>query len=106
MDRLSRYCKHGKRLSICRRHEDEAVVRDGLSYSPADMSRLTERGMPVNGLNTQQAFIEGEQNPSWIVDAERSRYVDVCDLWEQHMNMRDKARSAARASKVSKSKKS
>ena len=92
---------HGKvRGALCEKCEHEEVVRQGLSYSPADMARLTERGMPVNAINTGVAYIDGEENPSFDVTSDRQRHVDVCDLWEQHMNLRDKARKAARAKKI------
>ena len=97
--RLERYKKHGLRQYVCTRCDNDEVVREGLSYSPSDMARLTERGMPVNGLNTGQAWIDGEENPSFHVGAERERFVDVADLWEQHVSLRDKARAAARARK-------
>ncbi len=96
------YREYGRKghLALCERCENEAVVREGLSYSPADMARLTERGMPVNSLNTGQAIIEGEENPSFDVTMDRQRHVDICDLWEDHMNIRDKARKAAQAKKM------
>ena len=99
MKRLSIYQNHGRRLYCCRCCESDIPVRAGLSYSPADMARLTERGMPVNSLNTGSVFIDGEENPSFDVTSDRSRHVDICDLWEEHVKIRDKARSAARAKK-------
>lgn len=102
MIRLRMYKNHGRRKCVCRTRPDEQVVREGQAYSPADMARLTEKGMPVNSLMTGKTFIDGEENPSFFVPAERGRHVDVCDLWEQHMVLRDKARSAARAKKTTK----
>ena len=97
MNRFRRYINHGHR------HVDhgtgEIVVRAGLAYSPADMAKLTERGMPVNSLNTGQVFLDGEENPSFSVTSDRQRFVDVCDLWEEHMCIRDKARAANKARK-------
>ena len=98
--RNKRYANHGLgRGSVCERRECEAVVRSGLSYSPADIARLTDRGMPVTGLNAGQAFFDGEENPSFHVTSDRRRYVDVADLWEEHMTIRDKARKAAKSKK-------
>lgn len=108
MKRLKRYQYRtiSSRVCNCERKEHEVVVRDGLAYSPSDMARLQSRGMPVNGLNTSNAFFDGEENPSFDVGSERQRFVDVADLWEEHMNIRDKARKAARASRLSKKSKS
>lgn len=91
---------HGQHPVVCSRKECELVVRNGLSYSPADMARLTERGMPVNGLAAAKAFYDGEENPSFFVTSDRERFVDVCDLWEQHMQLRDKAREANKSRKL------
>lgn len=87
-------------IAMCERCENELVVRESQSYSPADMARLHERGMPVNSVNTAQAIIEGEENPSFDISSDRKRHVDVCDLWEEHMQIRDKARKAAQARKM------
>lgn len=91
---------HGQCTVVCSRKECEPVVRNGLSYSPADMARLTERGMPVNGLAAAKAFYDGEENPSFFVTSDRERFVDVCDLWEQHMQLRDKAREANKSRRL------
>lgn len=95
MNRFEKYRNHGKRMNTCCACENEGVVRDGLSYAPSDIARLTERGMPVNSLNTGKIFFDGEENPSFHVTSDRCRYVDVADLWEEHMVLRDKARKAA-----------
>lgn len=105
MKRLQMYKSHGRCLgACCHRLETEPVVREGLAYSPADMAKLTERGMPVNSLNNSQVHFDGEDNPSWFIGSERERFVDVADLWEQDQLIRDKARRAKRASVKSKSK--
>ena len=93
--RLKRYGLQGVRTYVCKRCSTDPVVKEGLSYSPADMDRLTSRGMPVNSLNTQQVFIDGEQNPPWHVTSDRTRFVDVADLWEEHQLIREKARKAS-----------
>lgn len=100
---FNRYKNHGRRLYVNRTSPNDQVVREGLSYSPSDMARLTERGMPVNSLMTGKAFVDGEENPSFNVTSDRTRFVDVCDLWEEHQIIRDKARKANRASKKSNS---
>lgn len=101
MSRFDLYRGHGITRCVCHKHEEEPVVRKGLSYSPADMAKLTDRGMPVNGLNTQQVFFDGEVNPSWFIGAERERFVDVAELWEKDQILKDKARKARSMSKKS-----
>ena len=100
ISRFKQYRKHGQRVYVCRVTENDQVVREGLAYTPSDMARLTERGMPVNSLMTGKVFYDGEENPSFNVTSDRARHVDICDLWEQHQCLVDKARSAARAKKL------
>ena len=100
MKRFNSYKRKGLRPYVNRSSDTDIVVRSGLSYSPADMSKLTERGMPVNSLNTSSVFIDGEENPSFDITSDRVRHVDVCDLWEEHQRIRDKAREAARSKKL------
>ena len=100
MKRLNRYKNVGKNIYTCPKCDNDTVVREGLAYSPADMARLTERGMPVNSINNGKVFIDGEENPTFTVTDDRCRHIDVCDLWERHMVLRDKARAAAKAKKL------
>lgn len=93
---MRKYVQNGRRLATCQRGETEPVVREGLAYSPADMARLADKGIPVNNLVTGKLFYDGSDDPSFHVGAERERFVDVADLWEQHMTIRDKARKAAK----------
>ena len=103
MERNKRYRTYGRaNVCMCCRKATEPVVREGLAYSPAQMAKLNERGMPVTGMNAADVFIDGEENPSFHVGSERQRFVDVADLWEEHVTIRDKARKAARASKLNK----
>lgn len=102
ISRFKQYCNHGRKVYVNRSSEDDQVVREGLAYSPADMARLTARGMPVNSLMTGKAFIDGEENPSFDVTSDRQRFVDVADLWEEHQNIKERARAAAKAKAKSK----
>lgn len=97
MKRFNNYKNRGKSNYVCRTSEDDIIVREGLAYSPSDMARLNERGMPVNGLNAGKAFIDGEENPNFEVSTDRQRHVEIAELWEQHQIIREKARNAAKA---------
>lgn len=101
MKRLLRYGRKGHRTAMCFRASEETVVREGLAYSPAQMARLADRGIPVNGLATAKMFYDGDDTTSFHIGSERERFVDVADLWEQHMTLRDKAREAARVKRLS-----
>ena len=96
--RLRKY--FGKGFKVCApcRQDGELVVREGLSMTPADIARLTSRGMSINQQNVGM-FQDGEPNPSPYVTSERRRGVDVADLWEEHNRIIEKARSAAKKSR-------
>lgn len=100
--RFNMYKNHGQHICTCNRCDCEDVVRQGLAYSPADMARMTEKGMPVNSLLNGKAFIDGEENPSFDVTDDRQRFVDVAELWEKHQIRLDKARAAAKARHINK----
>lgn len=97
MDRIKRYSHHGHTLCVCHRKKHEAIVREGLAYTPAKMAELTSRGLPVNNINASTAFYEGSQDATFHVGSERLRGIDVADLWEQHQQLRNKARQAVKA---------
>lgn len=84
-------------MSCCKRKEGEDVVRENLAYTPAKMAELTARGLPVNNVNASTAFFEGSKDATYHVGSERLRGVDVAELWEQHTQLRNKAREAARS---------
>ena len=96
--RLRKYFGKGARVCAPVRKDGELVVREGLSMTPADIARLTSRGMPINQQNVGM-FQDGEPNPSPYVTSERRRGVDVADLWEEHNRILQKARAAAKKSR-------
>lgn len=97
MKRFIKYRAHGAKTCVCERRDGEPVVREGLAMTPADIARLTARGMPINQQNLG-TFQDGEPNPSPYVTSERRRGVDVADLWEEHNRIISKARAAAKKS--------
>lgn len=100
MDRIKRYQNHGIHISSPCCMEYEERTRQGQAYTPADMARLTERGMPVNNLNMQKAYFDGTPDATFFVGDERKRGVDVAELWENQQKLRAKARKAALSKKT------
>lgn len=96
MNRYEKYNRSWPKVKTVK-SSDEPVVRNGLAYTPADMARLTERGMPVNALAAASMYTDGEMNPSFDISSDRERHVDVADLWEQHQQIISRARNAQRA---------
>lgn len=97
--RRLRYANHGVcHPAICVRKESEAVVLEGLAYSPSRIAELTDKGIPVNGLAAAtKMFYDGDTTNSMHLGAERERFVDVNDLWEKHIQLRERAKAAVRA---------
>lgn len=96
--RFDIYKGHGVRTCAPHSEKNELVTRQGLALTPADVSRLTSQGMPVNTQNAQ-IFYDGDSNPTPYVTSERRRGVDVADLWEEHQQIVAKAKKAHAASK-------
>ena len=98
MDRITFFANHGKKTTtyVAKDHEK---VRQGLAYTPAQMAKLTERGLPVNNLNNQKCYYDGSPDATFHVGQERTKGVDVADLWESQQVLRAKARKAAQSKK-------
>lgn len=103
---MNRYEKYNRPYPCCNtcKSEDEPIVRGGLAYTPSDMARLAAKGMPINSLNMQSSYFDGESSPSFDIGSERERHTDVADLWEQHQNIIHRAREARKAAKLAQSK--
>lgn len=102
MSRFNKYLNHGYRTCSPTCACDEDPTREGLAYTPSDMMRLAERGMPVNNLNNQKVYFDGSPDATFHVGDERLRGVDVADLWERQQVLREKARKAAYSAKRNK----
>lgn len=99
--RFDIYKDHGCKLCSCRTKNNELSTRQGLALTPADVSRLTSQGMPVN-VDNARMFYDGEPNPTPYVTSERRRGVDVAELWERHQQIINRAREAHKKMKQSK----
>lgn len=96
---MNRYERYNRKPCVCItcKKDDEPIVRNGLAYTPSDMARLAAKGMPINTLNMQTAYVDGELDPSFDLSSDRLRHVDVADLWEQHQDIVRRAREARKA---------
>lgn len=72
-----------------RRRVTEPVVKSGLSYTPAQMAKLSEQGIPVSMGNAAN-FNDGVENPEWDVAPDMQRGVDPADLWEAEQMVKEK----------------
>lgn len=79
-------------------------TKPDLSYTPADMARMYEHGMPVNSSNVIGSFSDGSQNVHWSdLSLDRQRGVDVADVWEASKVSKAKIRKAIQSGKKVKS---
>lgn len=73
------------RAAVCRLHPDEEGVQPGLAYTPSDMMRLQQQGIPINTQTSALgvSFDEGYRDLDFQPPAEHMRFADMADLWEK-----------------------
>lgn len=91
--------KKNNRLTYEPKHECYQTTKQGLSMSPADISRAVSRGVAVSSQLNEELFFDGDDNPTFDVPIERQRGVDVADVWQAQQSARKKILSAAKKDK-------
>jgi hypothetical protein len=92
-----KFKSYGVRVSHCEPSDLFLRTRQNLSYTPAQMMKLAEKGVPVSQVNVDESqFYDGEVNPSWSVPIERDRGIDAADVWQAQQESRSKLRKAHR----------
>lgn len=104
MSRFDLYRGHGLKKCRAQRRETDDVTRQGLAYTPADMERMTARGMPIQSQEIAARFYDGDDGSDFGLPSDRVKGNDVNDLWEEHQSIKKKAKEAYKASRESKSK--
>lgn len=106
MNRKNVYRKSNMRLTSPKHSGDAAtVVRQGLSYSPAQMAKALQEGRPISSPNIDRLFYDGKADPGFIVDLERKRGVDIAELWNEQKVIKSKV-AKFKKSQISKKDKS
>lgn len=72
----------------------EPVVKSGLSVTPKQMLELSKHGIPVSMGNASD-FYDGSSKPSFDMDLENLRGIDVATLWEEQQRVKQKMRSGS-----------
>lgn len=67
--------------------KDDKPVQNGLSMSPSEMQRMSERGVPVTTQNNEALFYDGETRPSWDVPLDQQRGVDIATMWQRRKDL-------------------
>lgn len=81
-------------LATCVRDGDFPATKPGLAYTPAQMMKLAERGVPISSANIDSHFFDGQVNPAWDIPLERQRGIDVSDIWQAQREARSNLRKA------------
>lgn len=82
------------RVATCYQEDGKPKTRSGLSYTPAEMNEMMQKGIPVTNKNLENKFFDGDTNPEWNIDLMRQRGVDIADVWEAEQLAREKVRTA------------
>lgn len=85
----------GFRSSVCRcvRQLDEEPVQNGLSYTPAQMRDMTQKGYPVAPPALSEDFFQDSDNRAgnnFDIDIWERRGVSINDVWETQQDSRSK----------------
>ena len=81
-------------LATCVREGDFLPTKPGLAYTPAEMLKLAERGVPISSATVDSNFFDGQVNPAWDIPIERQRGIDVSDVWQAQQDARANLRKA------------
>lgn len=82
---------HGRLCECRRRKVTEPVTKGGLAYTPAQMMKMAEQGIPVSMGNASN-FDDGVENPAWDVALDQLRGVDPATLWEHQQMVKERLR--------------
>lgn len=89
------------RTATCKARKDEIKTKCGLSYTPAQMLDMANKGISVASQNMETKFYDGVPNPSWNIDLLRERGVDIADLWTLSQQAKNKIRNGKYQPKTS-----
>lgn len=87
-----------KQLLISRRNNrfgchinpsEHITVQEGLSMTPSQIARCTERGLAVSSqIVDSELFVDGDESNDMSVPLERIRGIDVAEVWEAQQDAR------------------
>lgn len=74
--------------------EDEDKTIPNLALTPSQMLDMAEHGIPISNGNLSQLYDDGTVNPSWDIDLDRQRGVDVNQMWEHNQEIKSRFKKA------------
>lgn len=81
------------RYSAPVRRSDEMIVQNGLAVTPSEMQELVNNGIPVSPANLGLSYENGVLNNDFTPSLDNMRGVDISDLWEAQLDVKDKLRN-------------
>lgn len=81
------------KTNVIKRDDTDLPLAIGLAYTPADMYRLTENGLPVSSDNFTGQFYDGAHNIDWQPEIDRLRGIDPATIWQQEQTSKKKLRN-------------
>lgn len=82
------------RTSVCKRHDDEMVVQNGLSLTPSQMMDLTKQGFSISSQNLRYLDAIDPADHDFYIPLQYRRGVDMADLSVASQEMKSKLRKA------------
>lgn len=89
-------CVHSFRGSICKRHDDEPVVQNGLAVTPSEMMRLTNEGYSITSRNAMLLDAIDPADRDMYVPIQYRRGFDISDLSNHAADIRSKLKDAVK----------
>lgn len=80
--------------SCPKRREGELPVFGNLVVTPAQMQKMTEKGIPISSQNIAMTPQDGQPNPSWDLPLDQLRGIDPAQMWEESQIIKQRAKRA------------
>lgn len=80
---------------------EETRVQNHLSYTPSDMLKMAEKGLPVSTMMLSDDAVDmGDTSHGFDVPLENQRFHDPAKLWQASQDIKKRFRDAVKAHKT------
>lgn len=94
---IQRYLKRPTHQCVLvKRSPSDVPVQNGLALTPAQMSDLMQRGLPISSANLGLQYEEGVSHLDFEPPLEHRRGVDINDMYEAREDVRSRFAAAYR----------
>lgn len=89
------------RFAICKRSRQDQPVQNGLALTPAQMMKMAEKGVPISAqMAPNDEFDLGQDTKNCFLPLERTRGIDISDLWNAEKSAKHKMSDAIKSEKI------